>query len=428
MEELWPQLHSAPASAQDTTTDQGTGPQHVDSLAVIKAQQAISSEILLEPLVATLLRVTLESAGAQRAALFLLQDDSLQLVARQSASPSDSGSLSADSLPLSLLAYVRRTQEHVLLDDTSRPHPFSSDTYFSSSSARSILCLPLRRKEAFFGLLYLENSLTQEAFSPARLSLLEHLASQASISIENARLYSDVQKAEAALRQANEELEARVQQRTHELKRAQAQLVETARRTGMAEIASNVLHDVGNALTSIVVDTALMRDTLATSRLGRLRQAATLLEDNRTHRPTSSRGTRGHQLVDYFLQLAGELEQEQASLATSLDTMDSQVSRVRSIVEGQQAHATSTLLWEECDLGELMEEALRLQHGSLLQAQVTVSREVQALAPVKIDKHKVLTILLNLLNNARRPWKPSPNPPRASPSACPRRAAGCGCR
>ncbi|WP_395855832.1 AAA family ATPase [Cystobacter fuscus] len=411
LEELWPQLLSAPASAQDTTTDQGTGPQHVDSLAVIKAQQAISSEILLEPLVATLLRVTLESAGAQRAALFLLQDDSLQLVARQSASPSDSGSLSADSLPLSLLSYVRRTREHVLLNDTSRPHPFSSDTYFSSSSARSILCLPLRRKEAFFGLLYLENSLTQEAFSPARLSLLEHLASQASISIENARLYSDVQKAEAALRQANEELEARVQQRTHELKRAQAQLVETARRTGMAEVASNVLHDVGNALTSIVVDTALMRDTLATSRVGRLRQAATLLEDNRAHLADFlTRDARGHPLVDYFLQLAGELEQEQASLATSLDTMDSQVSRVRSIVEGQQAHATSTLLWEECDLGELMEEALRLQHGALLRAQVTVSREVQALPPVKIDKHKVLTILLNLLNNARQALEALPQP------------------
>ncbi|WNG15632.1 AAA family ATPase [Cystobacter fuscus] len=411
LEELWQQLLPAPASAQDTTTEQGTGPQHVDSLAVIKAQQAISSEILLEPLVATLLRVTLESAGAQRAALFLLQDDALQLVALQPSSPSDSGSLSASSLPLSLLSYVRRTREHVLLNDTSRPHPFSSDPYFSSSSARSILCLPLRRQEAVFGLLYLENSLTQEAFSPARLSLLEHLASQASISIENARLYSNVQKAEAALRQANEELEARVHQRTHELKRAQAKWVETARRAGMAEIASNVLHDVGNALTSIVVDTTLMRDTLATSRVGRLRQAAALLEDNRAHLADFlTRDARGLELVDYFTQLAKELEREQASLATSLDTLDTQVSRVRTIVESQQIHATSTLLWEECDLGELMEEALRLQQGALLQAQVTISRDVQALPLVKTDKHKVLTILFNLLSNARQALEAHPQP------------------
>jgi signal transduction histidine kinase len=179
----------------------------------------------------------------------------------------------------------------------------------------------------------------------------------------------------------------------------------------MAEVASNVLHDVGNALTSIVVDTTLMRDTLATSRVGRLRQATALLEDNRAHLADFlTRDARGHHLVDYFLQLARELEQEQASLATSLETMDSHVSRVRSIVESQQAHATSTLLWEECDLGELMEEALRLQQGALLQAQVTVSREVQALPPVKTDKHKVLTILINLLSNARQALEDFPQP------------------
>ncbi|QRK07930.1 AAA family ATPase [Archangium violaceum] len=411
LEELWPQLLSAPASAQDTTTTQGTGSQRVDSLAVIKAQQAISSEIRLERLVATLMRVTLESAGAQRGALLLLQDDSLQLVASQPPCPSDSESLSADSLPLSLLAYVRRTGEHVLLNDTAQPHPFSSDAYFTSSSARSVLCLPLRRKESLYGLLYLENSLTPEAFSPNRISLLEHLATQATISIENARLYSDVRKAEAALRQANEELEARVQQRTHELKRAQARLVESARRAGMAEVASNVLHDVGNALTSIVVDTTLMRDAVATSRVSRIRRVAALLADNRSNLADFlTQDARGRQLEDYLIQLAEELEQEKSSLARRLEAMDSNVSRVRSIVEGQMAHATSTLLLEECDLGELMDEALRLQHGALLQAQVTVSREVQALPPVKTDKHKVLTILLNLLSNALHALEARPQP------------------
>ncbi|WNG38533.1 AAA family ATPase [Archangium violaceum] len=411
LEELWPQLLSVHASAEDTTTTQGTGSQRVDSLAVIKAQQAISSEIRLERLVATLMRVTLESAGAQRGALLLLQDDALQLVASQPSSPSDNGRPSADALPLSLLSYVRRTCEHVLINDTAQPHPFCSDAYFTSSPARSVLCLPLRRQDAFYGLLYLENSLTPEAFSPNRLSLLEHLAIQATISIENARLYSDVQKVEAALRQANEKLEARVQQRTYELKRAQARLVETARRAGMAEVASNVLHDVGNALTSIVVDTTLMRDAVASSRVSRIRRVAALLGDNRENLADFlTQDSRGRHLEDYLTQLAEELEQEQSSLVKRLEAMDSNVSRVRSIVEGQMAHATSTLLLEECDLGELVEEALRLQHDALQQAQVTVSREVQALPPVKTDKHKVLTILLNLLSNARQALEAFPQP------------------
>ncbi|MET0405817.1 MAG: ATP-binding sensor histidine kinase [Cystobacter sp.] len=402
LEEHWPQL-IAGASAQDTTTTQGTGVHRVDSLALIKAQQAISSEILLERLVATLMRVALESAGAQRGALLLLQDDTLHLAALQPDPVRPGEPPASHELPLTLLSYVRRTGEYVLLNDTSRTHPFSSDTYFRSSSARSILCLPLRRKDTFYGLLYLENSLASEAFSPGRLSLLEHLASQASISIDNARLYSNVQKAETALRMANEELEARVQQRTQELKQAQARLVETARRVGMAEVATNVLHDVGNALTSIVVDTELMRGAVTASRISRLKQAMTLLEDNREQLPEFfTPDALGPQLVDYLIQLSGELEQEQFFFSSRLEAMDTSVSRVRAIVEGQRAHATSTLMLEECNLGEVLDEALRVEQGALRQAGITLCREVQELPPVKTDKHKVLTILLNLLSNARQ--------------------------
>ncbi|OJH39093.1 trifunctional serine/threonine-protein kinase/ATP-binding protein/sensor histidine kinase [Cystobacter ferrugineus] len=407
LEEQWPQLLVTPSKQETTTT--GTGVQRIDALAVIKAQQAISCEIVLERLVATLMRVALESAGAQRGAFLLLQDDALQLVALQPPSERQGEALHPHELPLSLLAYVRRTGEHVLLDDTTQPHPFSADVYFSSSSARSVLCLPVRRQDSLQGLLYLENSLSSETFSHGRLSLLEHLASQAAISIENARLYSDVRKAETALRHANEELEARVQQRTHELRQAQARLVETARRVGMAEVASSVLHDVGNALTSIVVDTALMRGAAATSRVNRFRQAAILLEDNRARLAEFlTQDARGRHMVDYLIRLSEELEQEHTSLSKNLEALDSNVARVRAIVESQQAHATSTLLLEECDLGELVDEALRLQQGALFQAGITVSREVQDLPPVKTDKHKVLTILLNLLSNARQAMEAHP--------------------
>ena len=112
----------------------------------------------------------------------------------------------------------------------------------------------MRRKQ-IRGVLYLENSLAPGAFSPGRIALLQHLASHAVISLENARLYAEVRQAEAALRRANEELEERVEERTRELKQAQAHLVETARMVGMAEVASNVLHEVGNTLTSLVVST-----------------------------------------------------------------------------------------------------------------------------------------------------------------------------
>src|SRR4029450_6473145 len=145
-------------------------------------------------------------------------------------------------------------------------------------TARSVLCLPLMRQEQFSGALYLENNLATKAFSSARIALLGHLASQAAISIENARLYADVQRAKVELRQANDELEQRVEERTRELKEAQARLVDTAREVGMSEVASNVLHSVGNVLTSAVINVEMMRNAVGSSRVSRVKQASALLQ------------------------------------------------------------------------------------------------------------------------------------------------------
>src|SRR5205823_9345791 len=102
--------------------------------------------------------------------------------------------LPAAALPESILNYVRRSQEQVLLPDASLPHPFSSDPYFSRQFPKSVLCLPVLRQAALVGLIYLENNLVTHAFTPNRLTVLELLASQAAISLENAQLYADVQQ------------------------------------------------------------------------------------------------------------------------------------------------------------------------------------------------------------------------------------------
>jgi PAS domain S-box-containing protein len=198
----WPNVALFRAGGESTTS---TGSTQLDALSLVKAQQAVSSEIVLERLVDTLMRVTLESAGAQRGALLLRQGDTLEVVTFSDAT---GNKLSAEQkeLPWALLSYARRTGESVLIDDTTQPHAFSSDDALLRSRARSVLCLPLRRKEDLYGMLYLENSLTTQAFSQGRMALLGHLGAQAVISIENARLYAERQKAEAALRAANQEL------------------------------------------------------------------------------------------------------------------------------------------------------------------------------------------------------------------------------
>ena len=104
------------------------------------------------------------------------------------------------SLPESIVHYVARTQESVILDDASARNPFSTDSYIPQHRARSILCLPLINQAKLIGVLYLENNLTSHVFTPTRIAVLKLLASQAAISLENTRLYRDLEEREARIR------------------------------------------------------------------------------------------------------------------------------------------------------------------------------------------------------------------------------------
>ncbi|EPX57494.1 serine/threonine kinase [Cystobacter fuscus DSM 2262] len=399
LEAQWPHLAASPMASERAEETNST---KIDALTLVKAQQAVSGEIVLERLAATVLRAAIENAGAQRGALLLPHGDKLSVVSVVGPSPEDTTGADESRLPWSLIAYTRRTREHVLIGDVSQPHPFSADPWLERGGARSVLCLPLLRQEAFRGVLYLENGLATNAFTPSRLALLGHLASQAAISIENARLYAEVQRAEAALRAANDELEKRVEERTHELKQAQARLVGAARAVGMAEVAANVLHNVGNVLTSAVVNLQSMTETVNVSRMGRLKQISTLLEEHQGDLADFlTRDPRGLQLPAYFSALGDELLREQRRLQDSMGAMSKHLDHIRVIVQVQQSYSHGTLLTEECELSQLVDDALSIQLPSLQHHGVSVTQELVRLPRVRLDKHKVLQILVNLISNAK---------------------------
>jgi predicted ATPase/signal transduction histidine kinase len=162
-------------------------PEQLDRLSVIKASQTISGVMDQDLLSRTLLRFVLEEGGARRVVLVLLQSGELEIAAEArvegSAAPGDGA-----RVPSSLLSYVQRTQEPVLLDATTDTGRFASDPYFADTCPRSVLCLPIRLRAESVALLYLENDLVPGAFTPERLVALELLAAQAAISLENARL------------------------------------------------------------------------------------------------------------------------------------------------------------------------------------------------------------------------------------------------
>jgi PAS domain S-box-containing protein len=205
LDELYPQLQEKEPAPAPTGTI-GAPVEHLDLATVLKVSQAVSGEIVLEKLLDTLMRTAIEHAGAQRG-LLIAPRGTEQRIAAEATTRGDTvfvllrdEPMAAAALPESIVHYVVRTREAVILDDASAETPFAADAYLHQHQARSILCLPLINQSRLIGVLYLENNLAPHVFTPTRLAVLKLLASQAAISLENTRLYSDLQEREAKLR------------------------------------------------------------------------------------------------------------------------------------------------------------------------------------------------------------------------------------
>jgi PAS domain S-box-containing protein len=203
LEARYPRL--ALADPLDGTSETRTPDQQLDLAAVVKASQALSSEMLLPPLIERLMTIVMQNAGADRGLLILPHQNDYRIEAEARTDGEGIvlhyGAAAAAAVPDGVIRYVMRTHKSVILGDAAKQDLFSEDPYLNLRRPRSVLCLPLVRQGVLGGLLYLENTLASHVFAPDRATLIELLASQAAISLENATLYTDLRRSEAFLAQ-----------------------------------------------------------------------------------------------------------------------------------------------------------------------------------------------------------------------------------
>jgi C4-dicarboxylate-specific signal transduction histidine kinase len=198
-----------------------------------------------------------------------------------------------------------------------------------------------------------------------------------------------------------------------EVEQAHAQLVTASRQAGMAEVATSVLHNVGNVLNSVNVSTHLLNEKVKASKMGSLGRVAHLLQENSNRLAEFLAQEPGRQLPQYLADLSVHLCAEQASLLKEIESLGKNIDHIKLIVAAQQNYARIFGVAESVYLPDLVEDALRMNEESLARHQVQVVRDYAAGLPrITMDKHKALQVITNLIRNAKNACDDSTQPVR----------------
>ncbi|ATB37436.1 protein kinase [Cystobacter fuscus] len=400
LEQRYPQVFTRRADANPSSSE---APSHssrgstsaLDASTVLKAAQALSGELVLERLVDTLMRFAIENAGAQRGLLLMERHGRLAIVAERSLSGPASAPLPApfegdERLSSAIVHYVVRTGESVVLDNAAAEGRFTTDTYVVQHAARSVLCAPLVTQGKRVALLYLENHLTDGAFTADRLEVLRTLLAQAALSLQNALLYDQ-------LEDYSRTLEQKVEQRTHELQTkneelgqtlrqlrdTQQQLVAQEKLASLGSITAGIAHELKNPLNFINNFSEL---------LGELTEDLSTSLDSQRYRMEPG--------------IHEDMSSTLATMRQNTQKIHEHGQRANQIINGMLLHSRAAASEREpSDLNAVLAESLTLLQHGLRSGVREITPEVHvnydaSLGAVELVRSELSRVFINLVANA----------------------------
>ena len=207
---------------------------------------------------------------------------------------------------------------------------------------------------------------------------------------------------EEQIRKHNEELERRIAERTKELENVQKDLLEASHRAGMAEVATDVLHNVGNVLNSVNISTNLISEQLENFELSNIRKIVDLLNENKPKLGDFFESDdKGKYILPYLDEVGTELCSQQDEILGKIQSLKKYVDHLKEVISTQQSYAKHSNFQLETSLQEILDDAININSAALSRHKVELITEIEDIETVMIDKQKVLQILVNLINNAK---------------------------
>lgn len=363
----------------------------LDLVTVMKASQAISSEIELGNLMTVLMQALLENTGAQKGFLILSRDEKLLVAAGASAEgkkidlhqyiPVDE----FDELPVRVINYVARLGQDLVLSNAGKSGEFIRDRYISTHKLKSLLCTPIINRGKLIGVLYLENNLTVGAFTAERLQIVKLLSSQAAISLENAFLYGNLERQVQQRTQELNEKNARLSQTINQLQRTQAQMIHTEKMSSLGQIVGGVAHEINNPINFIYGNLTHANDYV--------QQLFDLIRLYQQNYPETVAEIKD-KIEDIELDFLAE------DLPKTLTSMTVGANRIRDIILSLRNFSRlDEASLKPVDIHEGIESTLLILQHRLKSGGIELIKEYNALPKVTCYAGELNQVFLNILNN-----------------------------
>jgi predicted ATPase/signal transduction histidine kinase/tRNA A-37 threonylcarbamoyl transferase component Bud32 len=387
-----------------STTNSGTTTSDVlDFNSVLQASQAISIEIKPEKLLKKLINIVIENAGAQKGFLILNNEDNWLIEAVGTVDSNEVTTLQSipidtidpeSQIPLlsnAIVNYVVRTQENVVLNDATSEGLFTRDPYIVATQPKSVLCTPLLYKGKLSGILYLENNLTTAAFTSDRVEVLKILSSQAAISIENSRLYEQLEgysrTLEDKVKDRTQELQDKNQELANlleKLRTTQAQIIAQEKLASLGALTAGIAHEIKNPL-NFVNNFAELSVELTQELSEEIENQKDLLDQETVE----------------------EIEDILNTLSQNAQKINEHGKRADNIVRGMLMHSRgqTSETRQSTDINALLEEATTLAYHGMRAKDSAFSITIETdcdrnLGRINIVPQSISRALINVINNA----------------------------